>query len=108
MQIQWYSQSIYDYLDKVACRFVRKGLKDKRIHLVSWDKRTRHNRLGNLDIHIDIFQNVPLLDKLVWYILTLKDKLWVTLFKDIYLGENLVSNATTRKGSPAWNSTKLY
>jgi len=36
--------------------------------------------------------------------LNYEDTLWVLMFKDIYLGENLVLNVTTRKGFPTWNS----
>jgi hypothetical protein len=34
MQIQWYPQSVCDYLDKVAGRFVLKGSENKCIWLV--------------------------------------------------------------------------
>jgi hypothetical protein len=74
------------------------------MHLVSWDKMTRHKKLGGLGIRIARFQNVAILGKLVWDILNSEDKLWVRMFKDIYLGENLVLNVTSRKGSPTWNS----
>jgi len=85
MQTQWYPQSICDYLDKVSCKFVWKGSEDKGIHLVSWDKMTRHKKLGGLGIRIARFQNVALHGKLVWDFLNFEDKLWVKMFKDIYL-----------------------
>ena len=66
--------------------------------MVSWDKMTCHKKLGDIGIHISRFQNVALLGKLVWDILNSEDKLWVRMFKDIYLGENLVLNVLVERG----------
>ena len=72
--------------------------------MISWDKMTRHKKLGGLGINISRFHNVALLGKLMWDILNFEYKLWVKMLKYIYLGENLVLNVTTRTGSPTWNS----
>jgi len=54
---------------------VLKGLGDKGINLVSWDKMTRHKKLDDFGIRIARFQNVTIIDKLVWDVLNSEDKL---------------------------------
>lgn len=94
MQIQWYPQFICDYLDKVACRFFWKDSNNKALHLGSWEKMICHKKHGGLCTRIARHQNVALLGKLTWEMLNVINKLWVQLFQDIYLKDQVVLNST--------------
>lgn len=65
MQIQWYPQSIYHYLDRTASRFIWKGADGSGMHLVSWSKMTRHKKFGGLGIRVARNQNIALLSKVI-------------------------------------------
>lgn len=63
MQIQCYPESICDSLDRVAARFIWKGVDGKDLHLASFNKMTRKKKNGGLGIRVARYQNVALLGK---------------------------------------------
>lgn len=65
MQIQWYQESICDYLDRAASRFIWKGSNSKGLYMASWNKMTKLRKHGGLGIRVVQHQNVALLGKIV-------------------------------------------
>lgn len=104
MQIQWYPESICQYLDKVAAHFIWKGVDGKGLHLVSFNKMFRKKKHGGLGVRVARYQNVALLGKNIWELLNSNDKLWVDMLKDIYVQNGNVFSAMNKRGSPTWNS----
>jgi len=105
MQINWLPQSICDSIDQTTRNFVWRGPNDKGIHLVGWNKIARPKHLGGLGIRSARDANTCLLGKLVWDLVQNKDKLWVSLFSDIYTAEPSLFHATVNSNnSSTWSS----
>lgn len=100
MQIQWYPQAICDYLDKTTSRFIWKGSEGKGRHLVSWKKMIRSRNLGGFGTRAARNHNTALLGKVVWDILDSEDKLWVYMFKELYIKGGNIFNAVNVKAPP--------
>ncbi|PNX93660.1 RNA-directed DNA polymerase (reverse transcriptase) [Trifolium pratense] len=83
MHIQWFPQSICDYIDRVAACFIRKGSDGNGLHMVSWKQMTKHKKNGGLGVRVARHQNTALLGKMVWEFLNPSDKIWVSLLKDL-------------------------
>ena len=43
--------------------------------------------------------------KIVWEVMNSKDKLWVDIFKDLYIKDEDIFSPKYTSGSPTWNST---
>lgn len=104
MQVTWLPKSICDIIDKTTRNFIWKGNSDKSIHLVGWDKITKPKKEGGLGIRMARESNTAMLGKLVWDLHSSADKLWVTLMKHKYVGDNPFLDTPKKQGSIVWNS----
>lgn len=67
---------------------------------------TRRRKLGGLGPRVARHHNTALLGKVVWDILDSRDKLWVSMLKDLYIKGGNIFNAVNVKGSPTWNPVR--
>ena len=72
----------------------------KKIHLVNWDTMCYNKRVGGLGLRKAKAQNLALMSKMGWKILSDEDCLWVKVVKGKYLLKDfLISYASKRKSS---------
>ncbi|KAK2410257.1 hypothetical protein QL285_045631 [Trifolium repens] len=70
IHIQLCPRSIWDYIDRVAACFIRKGSDGNGLHMVSWKRMTKHKKNGGLGVRVVRHQkNTALLGKMVWELL---------------------------------------
>lgn len=71
----------------------------RKIHLVNWDIVTRPKDHCGLGIHKTRAQNLALIAKLNWKLLTANPSLWAHVLKAKYLSKNAIRNPWTANGS---------
>lgn len=70
--------------------------------MVSWKEITKPTRRGGLGVRIARYQNVSLLGKLIWELLSGSNKLWVKVLQDKYMKDCSIFGTHRRNGSSTW------
>lgn len=104
MEIQWYPQFVCNFLDKTVRNFIWKGHKEKGMHMVNWKTITKPCRWGGLGVRVARNQNIVLLGKLIWELISTPDKLWVSVMNGKYGKAGSLLDPKKSRGSNIWNS----
>ncbi|CAN1176014.1 Putative ribonuclease H protein At1g65750 [Linum perenne] len=105
MQTTWLPSTTCKRLDQINRNFLWGAFDNNRkLPLVRWDKVTKSKENGGLAIRETRNNNIALLGKMVWQLLSKKKCLWVEVFSAKY-GD--VSSSTSRtRDSPHWKALK--
>lgn len=85
VQVHWLPTNICNNIDKTIRNFIWKGMADKGIHLVGWDKVTLPKKDGGLVIRPAREANIAMLGRLVWDLHSQVNKLWVQVLHQKYV-----------------------
>lgn len=88
MQINWLPQSTCNLIDRLTRNFICKGIDNKGLNLVSWDKISLPKRFGGLGLRKARDVNISLLGKLVFQLQYKARKLWVSLLSCKYIQDD--------------------
>ena len=106
MQTCWFPATVCDDIDRLCRRFLWGSLDEgKGIHLVSWKSVTSPKKAGGLGLRTARDNNIVMLGKLVWSILSNEDKPWVKVLCDRYLhGGSLFDARFSGTSSHVWRA----
>lgn len=102
MQIFWMPQSICNLIDRTTRDFIWKGITNKGVNLVGWNKISCPKKLGGLGVTMARDINTSLLGKLVW---DMQHKPMVQLLSQKYVkGGNMLDATEVPGASHMWSS----
>lgn len=104
MEATYLPSSIHNELDRIRRNFIwGANTKERKIHLVGWDKVTKPKGVGGLGIKSAEEANIVAMTKLNWRLHKEKDKSWYSLFRSKCNITN-PHNFPSVSGSPTWKA----
>lgn len=89
----------YGFIGSISRNFLWKGNSNSGVHLVGWNKITKHKKLGDIRIWKSREANTFMLGKLVWGLHWDCDFLMVQVLKHKYISEETFLNIKKNMGS---------
>ncbi|KAK4482042.1 hypothetical protein RD792_012965 [Penstemon davidsonii] len=104
MQSAWLPETTCAQLDKLNRNFLwSSDITQRKLHLVGWNKVTKHKDFGGLGIKQARKTNIALLAKVGWKTLKKENSLWGDTFHKKYLKDNNLLDYNTKAGdSHTW------